>query len=325
VRKAWRAVLVGVSTIGLAGQAWAEPLRLEERVVPACVVAARELRPRIEGALGGSLPSELRASVTIEAFGAGYRVHIALRDVEARGATVIEAPTCDEAVDAAAVVLALAFGKPSTTSVDDSSTSIAEPERGMPSERVQTPVFGSFEQRRGESAPVDEGSTSDLGRAMRITLATGVDGGTLPLPTLTLAGAIARPFGGVEVAAIARYGLPIADERVESDFSASRRQDFGGLELRACRGVGDSVRVAACAGTEVGAVRARRTWESEERTDLEASLTPRLSGTLAALVAHRGGLVEPGLELGAAAVALGRSVEAPWLVVRVAAGAAIAF
>ncbi len=112
MRTARHSVLAFISTVVLGGQAWAEPLRLEEGGVPACVVEARELGPRIERALGGSLPNELEASVAIEAFGAGYRVSIGLREAaEARGTTVIDTPTCDEAVDAAAVVLALAFGK----------------------------------------------------------------------------------------------------------------------------------------------------------------------------------------------------------------------
>jgi hypothetical protein len=307
--------------LALSGQAWGEPLRLEERVVPACVVAARELKPRIERALGSSRPKELEASVAIESFGAGYRVRIGLRDAaEARGTTVIDAPTCAEAVDAAAVVLALAFGQvtSSEATVPASSTPVPEHARSMPMAPSDTP---SRDSRR---APGDSEPASDSDRATRITLATGVDGGTLPQPTLTLAGAIVRPFGGVELAAVARYGLPIAEERVESDFSESQRHDFGGLELRACPGVGHAIRVSFCAGTEIGAVRARRAREGEERADLEADFVPRLSGTLAALVTHRGGLIEPGLELGAGAVALGREA-APWLVVRVAAGAAIAF
>jgi hypothetical protein len=157
-------------------------------------------------------------------------------------------------------------------------------------------------------------------------LATGVDRGTLAQPTLILGGTLARSFGGLELAAVARYGVAVAEEVVEAGFSESQRHDFGALELRACRGLGRAVRVSACAGTEVGAVRERRTVEARGRTDLDTDqVAPRLSGTLATLLAYRGGLIEPGLELGGAVVALGRQSGAPGLSLRVAAGAAIAF
>ena len=73
-------------------------------------------------------------------------------------------------------------------------------------------------------------------------------------------------------------------------------------------------------------VRVVRRLRTEDGSDSdEDSVTPRLSGTLAALFAHRGGAVEPELELGGAAVALGKEAGAPWLAIRVAAGAAVAF
>lgn len=325
-RLAQRSVLIGAATALLRGHAAAEPLRIEQRVAPACVSAARRLEPGIERALGGSLPSQLEASVAIDAFGAGYRVTIALRDTEQkRGTTSIEAPTCEEAVDAAVVVLALASrdaGHPEATAPAPPSPvperSFAEPVPTTPSDTL--PAAGNWR------APLDRAPATDNQRETRLTLATGVDRGTLPHPTLTLAGAVARSFGGLELAAVARYGLPIAEELVETGFSESQRQDFGTLELRACRGLGHAVRVSACAGTEVGAVRARRSLQGDGGSELDAEhIAPRLSGTLATLVAHRGGIIEPALELAGAAVAVGRQAGAPWLSVRVAAGAAIAF
>lgn len=325
-RSAWQSLLVGLSVLAPRAPAWAEPLHLEERIAPACAAAARELGPRLERALGGSAPNELEASVAIDALGAGYRLTISIWDAtEARGTTVIEAPTCDEAVDAAAVVLALAFGKMTGPEAVDAASSVASPvpDRAPPTTSEafrEAPAFGD------RPAPLDSVPFTGSERVTRLTLATGVDAGTLPHPTLTLAGAVARSFGGIELAAVARYGLPIVDETAEDGLSESQRHDFGGLELRACRGVGRAVRVSACAGTEVGAVRSRRSLESVDRTDVDTDqVSPRLSGSLAALVAHRGGLIEPELELAGAAVALGREAGAPWLVVRVSAGAAFAF
>lgn len=310
----------------LCARASAGPLRIE-RVTPACVVAARELGPRIEAVLAGALQSQVEASVAIDAWGAGYRVTIGLRDTaHERGATTLETPTCEEAVDAAVVVLALAYGETRSPEATQPMLSLPMPERSSEPEPEPRTPSDTLLTRPDPRAVRDHTPVNGTERQTRLTLATGVDRGTLPGPTLTLAGAVARSFGGFELAAVARYGLPVAEELVETGFSESQRHDFGGLELRACRGLGRAVRVSACAGTEIGAVRARRSQRVEDGSELDVDhISPRVSGTLTALVARRGGFIEPGLELAGAAVAVGRPGGAPWLAVRVAAGAAIAF
>jgi hypothetical protein len=290
-------------------------------------------------ALAGSVPNELRASVAVDARREGYQVRIELREgPETRGTTVIDAPTCDEAVDAAAIVLALAFGTTGKVAEPASSPAVpAHAARALPPRSrssasqgsvkpvTSMPSFGLRADGRGP-APMDGEPARVASPALRLNLATGVDVGTLPQPTLTLAGAFTWAIQGVELTAMGRYGLPIADERVESGARETQRHDFVGVELRACRGVGEAARLSACTGTELGVVRLRHARELEGEVARGAQLVfPRLSGTLAALLAHRGGLIEPGLEVGGAAVALGRDAGAPWLVLRVAAGAAIAF
>jgi hypothetical protein len=326
-RLAQQSILVASCVLLPCVRASAKPLHIE-RVTPACVAAARELEPRIEATLVGALQGQLEASVTIDAVEAGYHLTISLRDAaRERGATTIETPTCEEAVDAAVVVLALAYGEignPETTP-PASAPSQAMPERSPVLTRptTQSDTLRTHDDPR---AARDHTTVNGTERQTRLTLVTGVDRGTLPGPTLTLAGAVTRSFGALELAAVARYGLPIAEELVETGFSESQRHDFGGLELRACRGLGQATRLSACAGTEVGAVRARRSRLAEDGSELDSDqISPRLSGTLAALVARRGGLIEPALELAGAAVAVGRPAGAPWLSVRVAAGAAIAF
>jgi hypothetical protein len=143
---------------------------------------------------------------------------------------------------------------------------------------------------------------------------------------MTLSGAVAHSFRLFELGAVVRYGFPTADETIEEGFSESERRDFGALELRACRGAGQAVRVSACAGTELGAVRELHQSRGTNGDEVdEDSVSTRVSGTLAARIAHRGGFIEPELELAGAAVAIGREPGAPWLVLRVAAGAALAF
>jgi hypothetical protein len=175
----------------------------------------------------------------------------------------------------------------------------------------------------GPSAPIESSSSSSA--SSRASLSTGIDAGTLPSPTLVVAGAFARSFSAFEVRALARYGLPSVNETTETGFYASERRDFGALELRACYGVGADVRLSACTGGELGAVRVTRRVEEAGSDVDEDAVTPRLSGVLAAFVRHQGGTVQPELEVSGSAVALGRAESASFLALRVAAGAAVEF
>jgi hypothetical protein len=338
-------VLLGIASGMLAARARAEGLPVEAQVAPACVAPARELEPRLDRALQGSRSAELSAAVAINEDGSGYRVTITLLDSQkARGTTVVVAPTCDEAVDAAVVVLALAFGgrvvpegvapsPPLAASIDPASPPAAlpaEPSGDSPPlrpslESAGVELLDPVPSVRPERDAGVDGVSLTMEGATRIGLATGIDSGTLPQRTLTVSAAIARSFSGIDLRAVLRYGLPTADETVETESMESRRSDFGAFELRACQGRGRAVRVSACAGAELGVVRAASRLRAGGADIDEDKLSPRLSGVVAALVAHRGGLIEPEIELGGAAVAFGRDAGTPWLVVRVAAGAAVAF
>src|SRR5688572_29198325 len=83
--------------------------RIETKVTPVCELAARDLEERLTQALGEMSARSLDVSVSIEREDSGYRVTLVTRDeLAASRDKVILAPTCDEAVDAAVVVLALA-------------------------------------------------------------------------------------------------------------------------------------------------------------------------------------------------------------------------
>jgi hypothetical protein len=337
-------LLAGIAIGMLAAPAGADELPVETRVTPACVAVARELEPRLERALQGPRAAALSASVIIDDGAAGYHVTITLLDGrKGRGRTAIVAPTCDEALDAAVVVLALAFGgggfpegveptSPPAAPIESESRPAALPAEPSGDSASFAPPLAPpgvelFE--RAPTAPVDRDAGGEASlvtdRATRVALSTGIDSGSLPHGTMTVSAALARSFSKTDLRAVVRYGLPIADETIESDSMASRRSDFGAFELRACRGKGRAVRISACAGAELGAVRvASRQHENGADID-EDTLSPRLSGVVAALVSHRGGLIEPEVELGGAAVAVGRDTGRSWLVVRIAAGAALAF
>jgi hypothetical protein len=321
-------VLVALSAATFGAHARAEgagderrsrPMAFALRVVPECHAVTPELEMELTRVVAAAPRTELTAAVTIEQSPAGYRVELALRDrLRARGGKAITVPTCSEAADAAVVVLALAL------SGREVSAAEREP-RGEPTGPARLDVARE-QERVARAAPEREKGSSPKVRTTRLGLMTGIDAGTLPHATVTVAGTAVRSLPELDLRAVLRYGLPTADETIESDFARAHRSDFGALELLACRGTQHVLHVSACAGAEIGVVRASHTERTEPSSDVdEQRVTPRLSGTLAARFAYLGGLVEPELELAGAAVALGRHVESPWFVVRVAAGAAVTF
>lgn len=326
-------LLLGLASALLGASARAEPVnRVAIHVADECEPYLPEIERRLSADVG-SLPSGLAASVSIESSESGYLVTLATRDSEGtRGTTRIAAPTCGEAVDATVEVLALALSES-----DPEDTSVAPRQEGVSGYRTDSASGASSEPASTaplspavqSSAPVDRGVHEDprvTQRSRRASFAAGVDVGTLPDPSLSLSGGFVQSLAAVELGGIIRYVPATTNESVETEFTESVRRDFAALELRACYGTGERFRLSACSGAEVGAVRVARRFESEDGTDQdEDTVTARLAGTLAAVFAHRGGLIEPEVEIAGAAVAFGRENTAPWLVVRVAAGAAVAF
>ena len=336
-RDARVSLLFGLAAAAFAVPARAEPVLLvETRLAPACEPLAPELERRLALALDGKPTSALAASVSIQTTESGYLVTIATRDgAKGGGTTRIAAPSCDEAVDAAVEVLALAFGErvaeasspapTGTVSSESESSSAAVAPRESTSRAV-------FESMAPSPKRVERGVQSDADRSSvtaastRVSLAAGADMGTLPDPALMVAARFAHSLSVLELGGAVRYAPPTTNETVESGSAETVQRDFGAMELRACVGTRDRFRLSACTGAEVGALRVVRRLRTDDGTDSDVdSVTPRLSGTLAALLAHRGGVIEPELELGGAAVALGRETGASWLAIRVAAGAAVAF
>ena len=322
------AASVFVATTALASSAnGATKARIETKVTPVCELAARDLEERLTEALGDMTARALDVSVTIEREDSGYRVTLVTRDEFAASLEkVILAPSCEEALDAAVVVLALAASE--TADEEAALRSVSTPPAIAPPrarDAEPTPVRGV-----GTRVPIDEGaarieSSPESSASSRASLSTGIDVGTLPSPTLVVSGGFARSFSAVEVSALARYGLPSVNETTETGFHESVRRDFGAVEIHACYGVGARVRWGACTGGELGAVRVTRRVE-EGGTDVdEDAVSPRLSGVLAAFVRHQGGTVQPELEVSGSAVAVGRQESASLIALRVSAGAAVEF
>jgi hypothetical protein len=295
--------------------------RIETHVASACATSARELEPRLEKALGHRARS-LVASVSIDGEGAAYRVTIATGDASSSAeTTVLVAPTCEEAVDATVEVLALAFSAESQTPEAPARAAPAVEEEDAPLVEQMAPA----RPRVDDGAASTKGGSSANEPVTRAAFTMGADVGTLPQPTATLGVGVSRSLSELELAALVRYGLPVVEETVETGLVETDRRDFGALELRACYGAGTAIHVAACAGAEVFAVRVTRSSKTDDVDVDEDVLSPGLAGTLVAHLSHRAGIVEPEVEIGGAALALGRDESAPRLALRVAAGASIEF
>lgn len=300
----------------------------------ACPITAEALEQRVTAALLGERDPALAASITIRETQRGYEVALRTRHGGATLATkVLAAPSCEEAAQAATVVLALAFG----AAAPPSSTLAARAVASAPTAPPVWPrvVVEPRVDRRSQPQPQPR-LRPQAHDSLRLALSAGVDSATLPTSTAYLAAGLSRNFAELELYGTLRCGAPHVDENVSDAESERTRLDFGALELGACYGLGSEIRVSACAGSELGVVRVAESVRFADGTAHETDLTrPRLSGVLTALLTYRGGAIEPQLELaGVVLAAEGRNgsalvgpgaAEKTGVGLRAGLGAAVAF
>lgn len=317
-------VLAAVSSGFFARPALAEP-RLDVGG-PACAGAAVEMERRLAPALRGLTASGLRAQVVFEADPAGTRVTVTTREHAAtRGETVLVVASCEEGLDAAVLVLSLAFGVQDERAepVDARSAPRVHTRRVVkPAPSAADPPFAAPVPRRDQI----EHDHSSAPAGSRLSLAGGLDIGTVPVASAFVAGSVTRFWSAIEVRGSLHYGLPTEQERVETDLRESVQRDFGGVGLATCYAMGSSVRVAGCVGGQFGVVRETRRLQLDGATEVdEAEVTPRVTGTFGVLLGTQRGPIRPELELSGSALAAGRRQGASLVAFRVAAGAAVDF
>jgi len=274
----------------------ADWLRLES--ASDCSISADALAQRVDQALVGTRDPELAVSVTIVQRSEGYEVTL-----QTTSATkVVSAPDCEEAIETAVVVLALALGAPEAAT-ESAAAVQTEPEPADPA----PPAALQWSASADEPA-LDSALPRPSPGALRLALSTGVDSGTLPTSTAYVAAGLRHALGAFELRGVLRYGLPYVEE-LETDVASQRTElDFATFELGACYGFGQTLRASGCAGGELGVLR-----RASNETDETSS---RFSGVLSTVLAYRGGLIEPELEL---------SALAPTFAVRAGVGAALRF
>jgi hypothetical protein len=320
-------VLAGSPLLTLTGQAHAEP-RLDVAAT-ICESGAGELERRLPSLLKGGGAS-LRAWLRFEEVGDGVRVSVETSETSVpRGETVLVVPTCEEAVDAAVVVLSLAFsaqatGDTAVARVDTPSQARSLAKRRLISKgevklRLEAPPQWRDASPAGADSPAGTGST-------QLSLAAGVDSGTLPTSAVFVAGSVTHSWSNFDLSSSLRYGLPTEDERVETELHENVQRDFGAVGVSVCSGVGAILRFSACTGGEFGLLRvARRLAVDGAPTRDQHQLLPRLSAVILAIVSVRRGRLRPELEFSGSVLAFGRKEGASLVALRAAAGAAVDF
>lgn len=315
-------MLSALACFGFAPRVMAEPghwLAIEG----ACPVSAEEVARRVDAELIGSRPAGARARLSIEAVAPGYQVTLsAVRSGRELGGKHLVAPTCDEAVDAAVLVLAIALTEAeSEVVVEEVSPVASEPTPPSRSPELALVVPPRAPQRDEPAPAEDESASSHVRRAGMLF---GVETGIAPRPTAYLGASFALPLGAWELWSALRYGLPTEEASVETGSSEQIRRDYGAVGLSLCRGVGAAWRFSVCAGGEFGVIRvnhARQEDGAEIDTDEDRA---RVAGVGTARFTGRVGRVRPELDFSAAVAPWGPAA-APIVGLRLGAGLAVQF
>lgn len=235
---------------------------------PRCSATPAALAARISGAVAGARDPGLSVRIEIEdrphATAASVRL---ARGMDELGTKRILATSCDEALDAALAVAALALGAPPATlpAVGSEPVGAASSPNGAP----RPSTSASFEpvpdealapEREGDaseprdrepgSAPKGE-SPSAASPALQGLWSAGIDRGALATLTPVLGLGVGASLGRDELRVRLAYGLPLTTERDEAGVGLEReRTDFAALSVEGCRALGGARWLAFCAGLE---------------------------------------------------------------------------
>jgi len=284
-----------------------------------CRASAAELERRVDAGIGATRADRvrgdgLRARVRVEEREIGVHLTVDVeRDGRPLGTKILTAPQCDEAVDAAVVVLTLALTAPAPAATTPSAPAAPSGPAAASLRPKPAAEAATSEPPHTEASPPPDVSRDPGARdtrtsaqpSTRVALLGGIDAGTLPGVTPYVGAAVTVPISVVELRAAVRYGLRREDESVDGAISDRTRRDFGAVELGLCRGTGSALRFSLCAGGEVDAVRVERERTEGDLTVDTDTVAPRVAGVLGGWIAHAVGPIQPELEIAGSAVALG--------------------
>jgi hypothetical protein len=300
------------------------PIRLESS--GGCDTSAADLSERVTRARIAGIAAGIDASVSIESSEKALQVRVSThRDGALVGSTLVTVASCAEAIDAAVVVLVLAFSAEDVPEpVSDALPRSQDPPKPE-SEAEPAPWPLPRTSPALDRAP-DRPREAHESKLTRVSLLTGMDAGTLSGSTAYVGVGVNRAVAGLELRSVLRYGMPRTEELDEDGLSESSRSEFASVDVAGCYGFGASWRFSGCAGGEVGVVRNVEHTQSDAGLERDRDLArARAAGVLTLTLAGQGRGLRPELELGALAVAVGREEPGRWLAVRAGVGAGMQF
>lgn len=304
-----------------AGESW---LALEPS--PACSPQHEELVAQVQARAVGSLNAVLRAEVLLFDREGATEAHLRLTTASrVVGTKQFEAPSCEEAVEAVAVVLALAFSSETVPDARDEP----DPERratpARPGPAAPSDVSSPEAARPEDLGPDPSGPGGKDASAGRGWLAIGMDRGSVVQPLALVGLGAAATLGRAELRGAAWYSSTSHQEVVQEQGSVTESASFTSVTLDYCHALDSQRWVMGCAGFDFGLVLASRVEQSATERASEDELEPSLRSNLGALFALREGLVQPELFVSTGLLTLGSTDTRDIWAFRAALGAAVPF
>jgi hypothetical protein len=322
---AWAAALGLV--LALAGDAGAVDPWLSVRGRGTCTSSAELLGSRIASARIGRPAPGLRAEVQLDG-GAAVSATVRLLAGSRRiGSKRLVAQSCEELRDAVVAVLALALSSEQGElhpAVEDVPVA-TQPKQPTSCCSSGAPAASEPPSLGGVADSALASARTPLLRATRLSLAVGVDMGSLAESTAVLRVAVAARLRSGELRVAAWYGLPFVREQATDHFE-SVRADFAALGLDYCHGIDAERWLSACAGLELGLRRTSELRQAPDRERFERERVELEAGAVLGLaLAYRAAWLQPQLDLSVQRPLVGGLAGAAPLGLRATFGAALPF
>jgi hypothetical protein len=253
---------------------------------PRCPSDADALAGRVEQQIAGERDPSLHVDIDLRDEGRNTAVQIRLSHRGERTSKRLLAPACDEALEAAASVVALALSSTPDVAGESATAQVGE-EDALAGRAISEPevALGVAEPALDRGVPPVPAPRS--AQAWRVHGAAGLDVGTLDEPTAIVGAGASATFGAAELRAMGWYGLPSVREEVSSSFE-HERAEFAALGAEYCRGIDAERWLRACAGLE-GRVAwlARQTVDPEGERQERTRVLPGLGASAGAAFSYR--------------------------------------
>jgi hypothetical protein len=229
--------------------------------------SADALRARVIEHLGRPLrEGEVDARLEVARRGAAWRVVMTVQTEAGEGERALEAASCGELAESAALILALTIDPLAGTDPDELARAAAPPgevadDEGTAASQVfddEDPALPDRERAYLDLAPPTPAAPVEV--HVRVRALVGGDLGSLPAPASAVGGAIEVAFGswsadlGVQHFAAREARAPLEPRDPEPD---GARVDLTSLVARACYAAGPTRwRAGGCAGGDLGIVTA---------------------------------------------------------------------